>query len=220
MQFYRKCLKFVREIIGCAINILGRLHERVRLNMYDDFTIANYFRKSGAQIGLDNRIEIRSLGTEPYLVSIGNHCTIAPDVKVLTHDGGTWLFTNEVPSLQKFGKIEILDNCFIGVGAIIMPNVTIGPNSIVAAGAVVTKSVPANSIVAGNPAKVIESIDIYKEKAIRNWKNQMPDNYFKNLQSNVVYSAQDIHKEKLKNLNLLREHLKSFFNLDSNRSDK
>ena len=65
----------------------------------------------------------------------------------------------------QFGKIEICDNVFIGAGATIMYNVTIGSNCIVAAGAVVTKDVPSGSVVAGIPAKVIGSFEESKMKA-------------------------------------------------------
>jgi acetyltransferase-like isoleucine patch superfamily enzyme len=140
-------------------NLLRAVYRKLKnsydLLKYDDFSIAEYFRRQGAQVGLDNRIEIRSFGTEPNLVRIGNHCTIGPGVVFLTHDGGTWLFTEEDPSLQKFGKIDIKDNCFIGLNAIIMGNVSIGPNSIVGAGAIVTRDVPEGTIVAGSPARVI-----------------------------------------------------------------
>ena len=62
------------------------------------------------------------------------------------------------------GFSRIVDNVFIGLGAIIMPGVRIGSNSIVAAGSVVTKDVPPNSVVGGNPAKVISSFDALMEK--------------------------------------------------------
>ena len=80
------------------------------------------------------------------------------------------MFREEIPDLNVFGKIEIKDNCFIGINSIIMPNVTIGPNAVVGAGAVVTKDVPANTVVAGVPARVICSADEYKEKCIRRWR--------------------------------------------------
>src|SRR5438477_1526329 len=53
--------------------------------------------------------------------------------------------------------VKISDNVWIGMNAIILKGVTIGENSVVAAGAVVTKSVPANCIVAGNPAAVVKT---------------------------------------------------------------
>jgi hypothetical protein len=61
--------------------------------------------------------------------------------------------------LDSVGPIDIRDNCFIGYGAIIMPRVTIGPDSVVAAGAVVVKDVPPGVVVGGNPAKVICTLE-------------------------------------------------------------
>jgi acetyltransferase-like isoleucine patch superfamily enzyme len=55
--------------------------------------------------------------------------------------------------------VRICKNAWIGAGATILPGVTVGENAVVAAAAVVTKDVPANTIVGGNPAKVIKMID-------------------------------------------------------------
>ena len=60
--------------------------------------------------------------------------------------------------LDAVGKIDIRDNVFVGFNAIILPGVTIGPNAIVGAGAVVTKDVAEGDIVAGVPAKVIGTV--------------------------------------------------------------
>lgn len=57
------------------------------------------------------------------------------------------------------GKIVICDDAWIGAGAIILPNVTVGEQAIVGAGAVVTKDVPARAIVVGNPAHIVRMID-------------------------------------------------------------
>src|SRR5574341_1409761 len=129
-------------IIG---SVIRKIKKSIELNRYNDFTIAEYFRKQGAVVGENCRLEIRNLGADPYLIKIGNHCTIAPGAVFICHDGATWLFTEEFPSLQKFGTIEIMDNCFIGLHATILGNVRIGPNAIVGACAVVTKDVPPNS---------------------------------------------------------------------------
>lgn len=138
---------------------------------YNDYTIADYFRKQGAIIGKNNRLLVRRLGSEPYLVKIGDDCTISSDVRFITHDGVSGLFRKEIPDLHVFGKIEIKDRCFIGMRTIVMPNVTIGPNSVVGAGAVVTKDVPPNTVVGGVPAKIICSIEEYKEKCVLDYNS-------------------------------------------------
>jgi maltose O-acetyltransferase len=95
-----------------------------------------------------------------WLIKIGNNVTIAPQAYLLAHDAST----KSLIGYTKVGSISIEDNVFIGARAIIMPGVTIGENSIVAAGSVVTKSVPQNSVIAGNPARIISTVDKYKEK--------------------------------------------------------
>ena len=169
------------RMFRATANIAKVVLRRFRLSCYDDFTIAEYFRSQGAQIGDDCRILIRNLGSEPYLIRIGNHCTISGGVVFMTHDGAAWVFTEELPSLQKFGAIEIMNNCFIGYGATLMLNVRIGPNSIVGAGAVVTKNVPPDTIVAGCPAKPICTLEEYKRKVIVAWQRQKPPGYLSEL---------------------------------------
>ncbi len=68
------------------------------------------------------------------------------------------------PDFDCFGKVIIGDYVYIGSNSLIMPGVTIGNNVLVAAGSVVTKSVPSNTVVAGNPARVICNIDEFYEK--------------------------------------------------------
>ena len=63
--------------------------------------------------------------------------------------------------LPQFHEIKE-NNEWIGEGVAIMPNVTIGANSIIGANSVVTKDIPKNSVVAGNPARVIKNIDLEK----------------------------------------------------------
>ncbi|KAA0983558.1 MULTISPECIES: acyltransferase [unclassified Pseudomonas] len=93
--------------------------------------------------------------TDPSLVRLGNNVGLSC-CTLFGHDGIVGLLEVRYgKKLDSVGAIDIRDNCFIGYGSIIMPRVTIGPDSIVAAGAVVVKDVPPGVVVAGNPAKVI-----------------------------------------------------------------
>jgi len=131
-----------------------------------------FCRNLGVKIGENCSImgTHHPFGTEPYLVSIGNHVRINDGVQFITHDGGVWVL-RDMPNLNKnarqldlFGKIVVGNNVHIGSHAMIMPGVTIGSNVIIGAGAIVTKDIPDNSIAVGVPAKVLESIDDYYKK--------------------------------------------------------
>jgi len=151
-------------------HFLEAVLDKIELMSHDEYTVAAYFRKKGTKIGANCRILIKGFGSEPYLIRIGDHCTIAPDVVFITHDASAGLFRDEIPDLNVFGKIDIKDNCFIGHGAKILYNVTIGPNSIVGAGSVVTKDVPPNTVAAGVPARIITGTNDFKHKCIAQWK--------------------------------------------------
>lgn len=97
----------------------------------------------------------------PYLIQIGNNCSISNHVRLLAHDATTFKFTN---GHTRLGKVEIKDNCFIGERAIILPGVTIGPNTLIAAGSVVNRDIPPNSCAAGIPARVYAKFDDLLER--------------------------------------------------------
>lgn len=106
-------------------------------------------------------------GSEPYLITIGNNVRITHGVKFITHDGGLWVARNLKlvdANADLIAPIKVGNNVNIGWDAIIMPGITIGDNCIVGCNAVVTHDVPPNSIVAGVPARNIETIDEYIEK--------------------------------------------------------
>lgn len=124
-----------------------------------------YGRRLGVKIGSGCRIYIKSWGSEPFLISIGNNVTITSGVLFLTHDGSTGLVRSSGGiRYQHYAPVTVMDNVFIGVNAILLPGVVVGSNAIVAAGAVVTKAVPAGSIVAGNPARIIGEFAEYAER--------------------------------------------------------
>lgn len=108
----------------------------------------------------------RFIPSDPELIKFHNNITVASGVTFINHD----LIHNVMKNIDNreydyySGCIEVMDNVFIGSNSTILPNVKIGPNVVIAAGSVVTKDVPENSVVAGVPAKVIGSFDEYMNK--------------------------------------------------------
>lgn len=128
-----------------------------------------YAKLIGVKIGKNCAIYTKNWSTEPYLVTIGNNVAITHGVFIHTHGGGRTI-RRMIPDFDSFGKVVIGDWAYIGSGAHIMPGVTIGEGSLVAAGSIVTKSVPSGVVVAGNPAKIVCTIDEYR---LRNEKSNL-----------------------------------------------
>lgn len=125
-------------------------------------------RKIGVKVGNDCRfVSSVVFGSEPYLITIGNKVQITADVRFVTHDGGIWIFNETHPEWDLIKPIRIGNNVYVGLRTIIMPGVTIGDNVIIGAGSVVTRNIPANSVAAGVPARVLRNIDDYREKLER-----------------------------------------------------
>ena len=121
-------------------------------------------RLSGVKMGGQKQIACEFwIAAEPYLISVGNRCQITKDVKFFTH-GGSNVVRDLDSSFDCFGKVKIGNNVYIGNNTLVMPGVTVGDNVLIAAGSVVTKSVPSDSVVGGNPAKVICSRKEYYER--------------------------------------------------------
>jgi acyl-[acyl carrier protein]--UDP-N-acetylglucosamine O-acyltransferase len=130
-----------------------------------------YVRSLGVTVGRDARlINIKpgpgTFGSEPYLVTLGDHVTVTANVQFVTHDGGVWVFRDTEPDMDVFGEIVVGNNVFIGYGAILMPNVHVGNNVVIGAGAIVTKDVPDNVVVAGVPARVVSSLADYQQAVL------------------------------------------------------
>ena len=121
-------------------------------------------RYDGVVMGVQNRIESYFWSSaEPYLIKIGSHCDLTEGAMIYTH-GGARVARGKIPNFDVFGKVVLGDRVYVGSGTKIMPGVTVGDNVLIAAGSVVTKSIPSNVVVAGNPAKYICSIDEYIER--------------------------------------------------------
>lgn len=125
-----------------------------------DFSL--YARMLGVRVGKGCRIldDPRNIfGSEPYLVTLGDHVSITGGVNFITHEGGVWLLRETDPDVDVFNPITVGNNVFIGARAMILPGVRIGNNVIVAGASLVSKDVPDNTIVGGVPAKVIGNTD-------------------------------------------------------------
>ena len=150
MSFFRNiAIKLFRLIKGPPLTdeqLSIRLIERIRAG--------------GGTVGtnvdiLGSRIDMG----EPYLLSIGDNVTIT-GVNILTHDAST----KKCLGYSKVGKVHIGSDVFIGNGAIVLPDTTIGNKVIVGAGTVVAKDIPDNSVVVGNPLRIMCSYDEYMER--------------------------------------------------------
>lgn len=124
-------------------------------------------RELGVTVGQHTEISPEThFSDEPYLISIGSHVQVTRAVTFHTHGGGNVL-RRKYPDFDCFGKVIVEDWVYLGAECKIMPGVTIGEGSLVAAGSVVTKSVPPGSVVAGNPARYICSVDEYAERNMK-----------------------------------------------------
>jgi lipopolysaccharide O-acetyltransferase len=123
----------------------------------------------GCHVQLNDAVHIGAVES----VQIGDHTLIASRVFISDHNHGNYDVSNpkcnpEVPPIDRplvSKPVKIGCNVWIGEQVCILPGVTIGDGAIVGAGSIVTKDVPARSIVVGNPAKVIRMFDV----KIREW---------------------------------------------------
>jgi acetyltransferase-like isoleucine patch superfamily enzyme len=121
-----------------------------------DFTLLN-----GALIMADERIEIGKHVLVSWNVGIADsdfHPLDAAQRRIDTYALAPFYKDRPPRPPLKTAPVIIEDNVWIGMNAVILKGVTIGENSVVAAGAVVSKSVPANVVVAGNPAVIVKQL--------------------------------------------------------------
>lgn len=138
----------------------------------DSDSYIKYLRKRGMRIG--ERCTIYSPRNvvidlaRPWMIEMGNDVKITYGVIILTH-GFDWSVMKGVYGdvLGSCGKVTIGNNVFIGMNSVILKGVTIGSNVIIGAGSLVNKDIPDNCVVAGNPARVIMSLDEYHQKRMK-----------------------------------------------------
>ncbi|PKB17430.1 DapH/DapD/GlmU-related protein [Flavobacterium sp. 5] len=136
--------------------------QRLRLDAIDE-ALGDFF---SPEIFIGNNVSIQKdchIGAINKIV-IGNNVLLASKVYITDHYHGEINFEaiSLPPAQRKLyskGPVIIEDNVWLGEGVVVLPNVTIGANTIVGANAVVTKSIPKNSVAGGNPARVIRELN-------------------------------------------------------------
>lgn len=140
-----------------------KIKNRLKAFLMNFYSKEKQARLSGVEIGSKSFINSKFWSNEAYLIKIGNNCAITNGVKIFTH-GGSRVARLKYPKFDCFGKVVLGDNVYVGTNALIMPGVTIGSNVLIAAGSVVTNSVPSNVVIGGNPARIVCTLDQYIEK--------------------------------------------------------
>lgn len=154
------------ELLGAGAMEFGnnvKILRDTRLEIRD----INSFIYLGNRVCLDRGVDIRTAGSDcwieigdnsylgPYVCMAGpGHIKIGKNCLIASHSG-VYANNHRDYGLSREG-IEIEDNCWIGSGVRILDGVTIGRGSVIGAGAVVTKNIPADSIAVGVPAKAIK----------------------------------------------------------------
>ena len=135
------------KLIRIFIHHLGNLLRNTRIA---------FFRASGVDIGKNCMLSLRAkIDVRRGKVIIGDECTITYGCIVLSHDRSEMHIH---PERSGEYVTVIGNNVYLGVGSIILPGVKIGENSVIGAGAVVTKDIPSGVVACGNPAQIIKEI--------------------------------------------------------------
>lgn len=144
------------------LNKFGELHVGKKLNIIGKPWGTQLTVVKGAKLVIGDHVSINSgVGIAANVhISIGNNVMIGPRTSIM--DSAYHLIDSLDDGSNTARKIVIEDNAWIGTGSLVLPGVTIGKNSVVAAGSTVTKDVPANTLVAGSPAKVIRELTIHE----------------------------------------------------------
>jgi acetyltransferase-like isoleucine patch superfamily enzyme len=129
------------------------IHERVVISA---ITKDINQKKTSIKIGDYTTIWYGTIISAKHRIEIGKSCAISWNCTIIDDDMHTIVYS-KIPERKKGDFVKIGDNVWIGANSIILKGVTISDNVIVAAGSVVRDDIPSNSIVAGNPARVVST---------------------------------------------------------------
>jgi len=146
-------MTFSKNMFRRAVDLLRRLRSLV----VGDMTYA--LKKQGVNLGENIFIGMDVIidPSFPWLITICDDCTLTSRTIILAHDAST----KRHLGYTKVGTVFIGKRTFVGMGSVILPGVHIGENVIIGAGSVITKDIPDNSLVVGNPGRIIGPTDEY-----------------------------------------------------------
>jgi maltose O-acetyltransferase len=139
-----------------ASRMMSRLRER---RLYRRWA---HLKALGMHIGRDVNLPASTWidTSHCFLISIGDRCGFGEGCMILAHDAQM----DEYLDAARLGRVVLHESCHIGARTTILAGVEIGPRTVVGANSLVSKSLPPDSVCAGNPAKVLCSLSEYLEK--------------------------------------------------------
>lgn len=163
-----KIFRLHKKVIKCMLRAISKIKNKV---FHKKRTNQEVLKSDFHGMGKNCKIENCDFGLDRKLISIGNNVHIQNDVKFVNYRPSAEHFdkilgNGNKKTLRDLGPIVIEDNVFIGRQALIMPNVTIGRNSLILEGSVIVSSIPENSVVYGNPGRVVDNIEKWYTKLV------------------------------------------------------
>lgn len=148
-------------MIGNNVSIISSSRRCTATSLFAPTKLRTFSKT--ARIIIEDNVGLNgtSITARSKTIKIGGGSMIAPNVAIMDSDfHSLWPAENRLtnPALDKDDDVIIGENVWIGIQSIILKGVTIGDNSIIAAGSIVTKSIPANVLAGGIPAKIIKNL--------------------------------------------------------------
>lgn len=154
--------------LGGVIPLIKKHWFRLKIRRASATERAELMRGKFYFLGKGVELYTITFGTEPYLISIHDNAVCAAGVQFITHDVSVHRICKrhglERDEIDKVGSIELFENCFVGAHTLLMPNCSVGRNSVVGAGSIVTKHIPDGEVWAGIPARFIMKVEDYDKK--------------------------------------------------------